>query len=522
MQSTISRMKADKVKPRKYRRSVFRFVPIVMTPFMLVACGAFRIHDQGRSDVAKQAVEISEKLSSGGTSVFVPMEQNFDSMLNTEEKLSGLANKDAYESLKRIIAAMSADGIAKKIVETMNDRLIIIEEIEENGSGTVKSINEELDRQAYLTNILNEKGTSTDKFDATLKRVEKRLELVENIVTNASKLGDSLKKGSKDGKNEKPSLSDSLLTKLANDNNNNTAENKSESEKKDTGKTIQDILSKAKDSIKKVENDERVDAATKLLQQVGIATASIEQTRLGEMKRHLGEIQRIKELIDVHDTLSMRTLFLPAIGHLLPVLNSKANKEVNEKDDEKKVYTNLVKKEVVPLLEKLKEITRYDLKDFDFNGKKDPNEYCIACWKDNTLKSYVATDLKVANVIEGDGKVEELEDETLKKAVELKREDNKKAQYIGKSPELIASFAILVYYEGEYFKNAQLLLDREDHRYSIRLSKINAQQRADIVNQLTQGLDIYYKGGIKPEDVAEIALLASQVGSLTFIGTQVH
>lgn len=505
MQGTISRMKVDvdKAKLQKYRCSVFRFVLIVVMPFMLVACGAFRIQDKGRSEVAQQAVESSKEFSSGGSAVFGPMEQNLDSVRDTQEKLSEIAYKQAYELRKRIVASMCADDIAKKLVETMNERIKIIEEIETSQSETVRSINEQLDRQVSLTKILNE-SNNKDDFEKTVERVNNRLNWVEKIFTNASKLRESLKKESKDGKDEKTGedgLSDLLLTRLNKDNTNNTSENKSESEKKDInkGKIIQDLLSKAKDTLKKIEKDEQVNTATKLLQQVGLECASIEQARLVEMKRHLGEIRRIKELIDSHDVNSVKVLFAPAIAHLLPVLSKEVKEEVK----------TLICKEI---------FKRYSLEWSDFEETKEREQYIKDCWADTkTLANYVVNDLKKYEESQKNVAKDESKNETDSNEI-----PNIEKEYIGKSPRLIGGFGIFVCYEREYFRNEQLLLARENHRYSIRLSKINAQQRVDIVNQLTQGLNIYYKGGIKPEEVAEIALLASQVGSLAFIGTQVH
>ena len=60
----------------------------------------------------------------------------------------------------------------------------------------------------------------------------------------------------------------------------------------------------------------------------------------------------------------------------------------------------------------------------------------------------------------------------------------------------------------------------EQHLHSIRLSRINAGQRADIVNQLAQGLEIYYQGGVKPEEIAQLLLLATQAGGIFFVGSQ--
>jgi hypothetical protein len=84
----------------------------------------------------------------------------------------------------------------------------------------------------------------------------------------------------------------------------------------------------------------------------------------------------------------------------------------------------------------------------------------------------------------------------------------------------VAALGILLFHEGPFLSGARLDLEQARHRHSIRLSALSAQQRVDLVHQLSEGLEIYHRGGIKPETVAELLLMASQVGALGFIGAQ--
>ena len=77
-----------------------------------------------------------------------------------------------------------------------------------------------------------------------------------------------------------------------------------------------------------------------------------------------------------------------------------------------------------------------------------------------------------------------------------------------------------LFYERRLFADTLLNLAREQHLYSIRLSRINAQQRAGLVHQLSEGLEVYYRGGVKLETAAQLILAAAQVGAITFIGAQ--
>lgn len=87
-------------------------------------------------------------------------------------------------------------------------------------------------------------------------------------------------------------------------------------------------------------------------------------------------------------------------------------------------------------------------------------------------------------------------------------------------PRLVAALGILLFHEAPFLADAQLELERARHRHSIRLSAVNAQQRVELVHQLSEGLEVYHRGGIKPEAVAELLLRAAQVGALGFIGVQ--
>ncbi len=483
----------DNIRLLKLNRSISPFVVIVMAPLILVACGAFRLHDAGRLETSREALKLSAELSIGGVAVFEPMEQNLDAVRSTQEKLRELTNKHELETFKIIVASMKADDIAKELVEVMNDRIELFESIEESQRNIAITINNGLDRQTSLKKFLNETIKDKTNLEEALKRVKARLVWVEKIVDNAAKLRDKLDKESKNDKNKKNGKERKTVEESLTALKDTTIKNGGENKDKGNEKIIRDLFSKAEAALKEVEDDKRVDAATKLILQLSQEIASIEQSRLIEMKRYLGEILRIKDSIIVRDKISVCELFVPALGKLYPVLRNEIDEE--ETDNEEIV----TKVDIENLVGKLKNSGRYNcLPIFKGPGafEFDPNIQDL--WqheegeevKGNTLAQYVVEDL-----------------------------DKNKSN--GKSPELVAGLGILLFYERQLFDDARWLLARESHRHSIRISKINAQQRASLVNQLAQGLEIYYQGGIKPEEVANIALLAGQVGALGFIGTQV-
>lgn len=82
----------------------------------------------------------------------------------------------------------------------------------------------------------------------------------------------------------------------------------------------------------------------------------------------------------------------------------------------------------------------------------------------------------------------------------------------------IGALGVLVLVETPIALRTAVAADTARHRHSIRLSAVNADQRLGLIVQLAQGLEIYHKGGIKPEEVAQLVLMAGQVGALAFIG----
>jgi hypothetical protein len=80
--------------------------------------------------------------------------------------------------------------------------------------------------------------------------------------------------------------------------------------------------------------------------------------------------------------------------------------------------------------------------------------------------------------------------------------------------QLPVMVALILFVEAPLDLQADIDTATELHRHSIRLSQLNSQQRLEMVHQLAQALALYYEGGIRPEEVARLALAAGQVGAL--------
>jgi len=233
-------------------------------------------------------------------------------------------------------------------------------------------------------------------------------------------------------------------------------------------KALDKAVDAAKTSLKNVDKSPTVTASTLLLQRTAEQVISAEQNRLLEMREHLAGLQRFRDSLAVRDRIDVCPLFLTAVGQVYSAL-----------DDTGKQALNAV-------FEKLKSSKRYQCIDtLDLKASRD----VTPLWSGGTLAHYVADDIAA---------------------------NKEKA----KSPELVGALGILLFHERRLFADAELNVARERHLYSIRLSRVNAQQRAGLVHQLSASLEIYYQGGVKPETVAQLILAAAQVGALTFIGVQ--
>jgi hypothetical protein len=224
----------------------------------------------------------------------------------------------------------------------------------------------------------------------------------------------------------------------------------------------------AKTSLKNIDKSPTVTASTLLLQRTAEQVISAEQSRLLVMREHLAGLERLRDSLVVRDRIDVCNLFLTAAGQVYAALGEKGKTTLDA------------------VFQKLKNSKRYEcLGTLDLKQSPD----ITPLWSGGTLADYVAADIAA----------------------------HKQG---AKSPELVGALGILLFHERRLFADAELNLARERHLYSIRLSRVNAQQRAGLVHQLSASLEIYYQGGVKPETVAQLILAAAQVGALTLIGVQ--
>jgi hypothetical protein len=520
--------------PLRKMRFGFPIIIIIITVSLpMSGCESFRIHDKGRLKIAQEIVPAASELTSFGGAIFVPMEENLDAIKATQIKLRELTNAHEYESFKAVLGQLTHNEIAEKLLSAMRDRNKAFADyaaIEKEAKNSVndalnnqelvsKAIKGDLDAEilklkeaakkenddakverlntqiAALKSLLEaEKGQNEGRtLEQTLKRTENWLSWIDKGLQQFNKAQDKL-----DGFSESKlggKLSE-VLGSMTGDLNENA-------------KILDHFVKDAQGALKEVKKDEPLQTAKNLLRVTIEETAAAEQERLLELRRHLSKVKRLGDRLRARDAISGPNLYNTALGNIYFVVDS------SRKADFVKV-TNSLCASGRYATERGKCLLENTLTGIETDPLLENQ------WKDGTLGSFVANTLaRAKNAVE-------LRDKTIKDpqkspAEKDKAEKEAETAITGarSSVEFVGAIGILIFHERRMVEDARLELAREQHRHSIRLSQINAGQRAQIVHQLAQGLAIYYEGGVKPAEVAQLLLLGLQVGGIFFIGSQI-
>lgn len=489
----------------KYRSRVLFSVVLVLA---LSSCSeVLRLHDEGRLKITQEAVKLAAEFSAGIDPVFDPMLENLEAVDKVQPKLRARDDKSFMASFEEDLPRLTAEQLGMHVFLTTAQRIVTFDQIDNAIALAATRVNETLDRQQKVTKFLQDAATQKGDVEEALARVNKRIAWIEGRLEQVEKLR------SKAGK------VGSAGAKLA------------EALKKATDKEkIEAALKHAKDVIEGVEQDEQLSNAKKLLKEFADEIAAAEKIRLEEMQRHLKAVKQIRKLIEDRDRIAICSLGLRAIETIYPGImgstiqvNSFMPTKLLKRLDEALART--LGKSIAPgqtvigdkaldqafiiMNAQLIATSRYEgyyetfgEQDACFDGlDPDPGLWLPeqdirkirALWmaedKRATLAHFVAADIMSLGA-DADG------------------------------PVLVATLGILIQLEYRALRDGLIALGRELHKHSILVSMVNAQQRAGLVHQLSQGLEVYYQGGFKPEKVAELLLLAGQVGALSIIGAK--
>jgi hypothetical protein len=432
----------------------------------LTGCETLRIRDEGRLKTAQETVGIAAEIASVGNGIFSPMEENLETVKKLQDELQVMLNNHETETYLNIMAQLTADEIGKKVVKVMNDRNSIFQEFSSEEDNASTAVIEALDRKAELAKVSGEKeGLIGSNLEQALTRLDKRLNWLEEGMDKFLDAANRVDKLPTEAR-----FADRLdiffdLKKDATE----------------EAKMLKGFINDAQSALDSVGKDEQVTAAKKLLMVVVQQASQSEQNRLIEMRRHLGEIKRLKERILARDQVAVCKVYLAVLTNLYFGLSETNKKAMAD------VTNDLVNTGLYPCLRKL------DGTETDSNVAHK--------WNGGSISHYVVASFKAAK---------EATPENIEEQIDFARS----------TAELVGGLGVLLFHEHRMFEDALDELYLEQHLHSIMLSRISAAQRGDLVHQLTQGLAIYYEGGVKSEEVAELLLLATQVGGIFFIGSQ--
>lgn len=472
----------------------------ILTLFMIVTltgCNGFKVHNEGRLKIAtetrKQAQELSE------VNVFVPMEKNLDALTELENETRKLLLDAKQASYLKILPRRTGQQLARDLSEAVGMMQSNVDGMNHEVSVAVNNVNDQLDRQALVTDILKVKN-----IPALLKTLQAALK-EETDGKKKAALENRIRLLTAFQSSEDPTVEKTLDNTLARIKNtlqwvNGKADKTikafakivtaadpasaagSLSVVKDMAKDGGDKMGKAKTWLtefsKPLQNagqDENVVAAQKLFTLFVKEQLAGEQLRLEEYRRYLNEVKRVSEQFTLRQKLVVCKVYLPAFYRLYAVAENLKNFK-----------------------------TQYDKLKTGYNN---PRERCAFALPGEKAK---------ANDLADWGQGKNTLAEYLVAHIKRRTGEGKKVS----GPKIIAGIAVIAYREGPY---SDALYDQiliEKNRHAIRLSAINYGQRSDLIRDLASSLEIYEQSGFKAEDIADMILSATQIGALIFIGAR--
>ncbi len=426
---------------------------------------------------ATEAAKLAAELSRTTAGPFGPMEQNLDDVRATQARLRRLTEAHERETFVRVLARLDADRIVDRLLKAMRARQSVFVTLRDREGEAAAAVNEALDRQTLIVAQLKDTPQSNEVRDLTktLGRVRERLKWLDGVREGLSALHDRSGPGAKAveaGGAVGSAVASAGKSAAASD------------------KALSELLDSANKVLEGVEKDDRVGAAMQLVRRAAEQTAAAEQSRLLEFRRYLADLQRLRDHLAVRDVTAVCQLLVPAVFQVHPVASEKGKKELKEQMDALRASGRY--------RDQCEETMEAAVGENVADRIQRERDAVKRRWEGKTLAEYVAATLA--------GHKSEVPDT--------------RATANATAPRLVAALGILLFHEGPFLSDARLDVERALHRHSIRLSALNARQRVDLVHQLSEGLEIYHRGGIKPEAVAELLLMAAQVGALGFIGAQ--
>lgn len=433
----------------------------IVAGFLFFGCASLRLHDPERLQKAKEVAALSEELRAGETSPYAAMEDNLEVVAEARRESGAQLWEIRRKAFEDEMAELTAEDVRGELLQALEDHERTLQSVSEMALQAAADVKTALERQKLITEILHGRDTlEAGSIEEVLKAVNERLVWVQDTVAAINKVAGRLNREIADRRSDrKGSRTEEVLAAFA------RISGQIEAGMPAAQKALQTQIEASERLLAAVEESPEVDAAMELLLQAGREISMLEDSRLQEMRRHLQAVQLIEESVKERHRIFIVYLMLPSLNRTAVETGAR-------------------------IWEKYRE--EFGLPEYTAEMQRQDREVQRRLWPPQaTLAQYVANAFDADDPARGKAAV-----------------------------QLVESLGVLLFVEQPQDLASEIELATELHRHSIRLSQINAQQRLDVVNQIAQSLQIYYSGGVDPSEVAQMILLAAQVGALTYIGTQ--
>jgi len=468
-------------------KSALGILGVAAVSLVLGGCVALRPHDDERLTIAKEAAALAQELREPATDPFTAMEANVATVSAVDLQIADLLAQARKETFLETFPDMTRAQILGQLSRALDEHLTILGVIESGVAGAAQGVQQALNRQKLLAAAVGPtpgggpSGADEITIQKVLDQIKQRQEWLDDLLAKLAKASKIVRLGAAEERVDQ----------------------------------VQGVVVNVGQFIETVESDPQVGAARQLLLRVGQEVAVAEKARLEELRSHLATVQQMQKEFAERERVFRARVLLPAFAAVLTAqdvqdlkdlraLNAKKQAEEELSEEEEAKLTQLKEQETkLVALEYLEK--KYEALDLSLEEVAEANRALTAHWRDDaTGRERPLTEFVAAAL-----------------ADTSPSGDDSDAQSPGETAtKLVARLGLILFVEGPLNRKAATGLAAETHLHSIRLSRINSQQRLDLVSQVVEGLKIYYQGGLEPAQVAQLILLASQAVATGFIGTQ--
>ncbi len=443
-------------------RAVWLLIPLLS----VWNCANLRLHNKARADIADEAARLAGEIRGSESNPFATMEANLKAAHQENLKGYELTQQLYFELFKEGFAQMDREQLREEIGNLWDDHQNTQNQLEQAMSEIARTVDRELGRQSLISQSLNEKPVVD--LAGALTKVNKRLKWLEELSDFADWAERDL-----GGADTAPGTD------------------------ADQRQAFQENLADIHGLFERSLDAEQVKQARTLQQQLSQEVLQFEARRMLEYQRFLSEVEALRRSFDFYNADYMNKLLFPVLQQID--------------------------------LAKYKQICGTDPESMDAEETADGASDAASCIRDEDLLRCqqeindslwgpkTTVEGYLSSLLGAEFQLPSCLLDLLGSDADLIAEV--KANRRNQGLEMVGAIAILVFVENprDLASMQELALSR--HLHSIKLSELNADYNMALVEKVAQSNQIYYAGGIKPEEIAEMILLTTHLAAITAIAT---